>query len=262
MLISIRNMRMSFLKPLHGWRAFVGEVGVIVLGVVIALLAQGAVEDLQWRKQAKLATEGFQQELGAAALSAYERAALQPCLQGRIRELSNAIARSEGRWPAARLDLQSAAYRNAMPVAYRAPFRVILTDAWDNALASGTLNHLPAERVATLSGTYKQVAQLSDLQEQEQRASAALAPLAFDSDLDPQLRADALRQLAELDRLNALMAVMGSQLIESVRDLRLGFPASEVEAARKQLIAEQTEIRGTCVRSLPLDLNGPAQGDG
>ena len=32
-------------KPLHGWRAFAGEVGIIVLGVLIALGADQAVED-------------------------------------------------------------------------------------------------------------------------------------------------------------------------------------------------------------------------
>jgi len=30
-------MHIPLPKPLHGWRAFVGEVGIIVLGVLIAL---------------------------------------------------------------------------------------------------------------------------------------------------------------------------------------------------------------------------------
>jgi hypothetical protein len=33
-------MHVHLLEPLHGWRAFAGEVGVIVLGVLIALGAQ------------------------------------------------------------------------------------------------------------------------------------------------------------------------------------------------------------------------------
>ena len=32
-------------KPLHGWRAFTGEVGIIVIGVLIALGAEQIVED-------------------------------------------------------------------------------------------------------------------------------------------------------------------------------------------------------------------------
>ena len=31
-------MHFHFPKPLHGWREFVGEVGIIVIGVLIALV--------------------------------------------------------------------------------------------------------------------------------------------------------------------------------------------------------------------------------
>lgn len=36
-------------KPLHGWRAFAGEVGVVVLGVLIALGAQQLAEWVHWK---------------------------------------------------------------------------------------------------------------------------------------------------------------------------------------------------------------------
>jgi hypothetical protein len=38
-------------KPLHGWREFVGEVGIIVIGVLIALGAEQAAEALHNRAQ-------------------------------------------------------------------------------------------------------------------------------------------------------------------------------------------------------------------
>jgi len=38
-------------KPLHGWREFTGEVGIIVLGVLIALGAEQTVEGLHHRSQ-------------------------------------------------------------------------------------------------------------------------------------------------------------------------------------------------------------------
>ncbi len=39
-------------KPMHGWRAFAGEVGVIVLGVLIALAGQQVAQSFQWRGDA------------------------------------------------------------------------------------------------------------------------------------------------------------------------------------------------------------------
>jgi hypothetical protein len=42
-------MRIGFPRPLHGWRAFIGEVGVIVLGVLLALTAQEAAQAIRDR---------------------------------------------------------------------------------------------------------------------------------------------------------------------------------------------------------------------
>jgi hypothetical protein len=38
-------------KPLHGWREFFGEVGIIVVGVLIALSAEQVVEAIHWQKE-------------------------------------------------------------------------------------------------------------------------------------------------------------------------------------------------------------------
>jgi hypothetical protein len=44
-------MHIHLPKPLHGWREFVGEVGIIVIGVLIALGAEQAIEALHHRSQ-------------------------------------------------------------------------------------------------------------------------------------------------------------------------------------------------------------------
>ena len=40
-------------KPLHGWREFVGEVGIIVIGVLIALAAEQIVTNWHWRREVR-----------------------------------------------------------------------------------------------------------------------------------------------------------------------------------------------------------------
>lgn len=42
-------MHVHLPKPLHGWREFAGEVGIIVIGVVIALAGEQLIETLHWR---------------------------------------------------------------------------------------------------------------------------------------------------------------------------------------------------------------------
>ena len=46
-------------KPLHGWREFAGEVGIIVLGVLIALSAEQVVEGLHMRSETEAGETAF-----------------------------------------------------------------------------------------------------------------------------------------------------------------------------------------------------------
>ena len=50
-------MHVHLPKPLHGWRAFVGEVGIIVLGVLIALGAGQIAESAHESREGRQADE-------------------------------------------------------------------------------------------------------------------------------------------------------------------------------------------------------------
>ena len=55
-------MHIHLPKPLHGWREFVGEVGIIVAGVLIALGAEQVVEAVHHRSQVHEATKKLRAE--------------------------------------------------------------------------------------------------------------------------------------------------------------------------------------------------------
>jgi hypothetical protein len=88
-------------KPLHGWRAFAGEVGVIVLGVLIALGAQQFVESLNWHEKVDAAVSDMNNELGSGdGPEAYERLALHDCVAADLSSLRALVEhgdRSESR---------------------------------------------------------------------------------------------------------------------------------------------------------------------
>ena len=80
-------MRFHVPKPLHGWREFAGEVGIIVLGVLIALGAQQVVEAIHWRGEVAEFRKAVDAEL-AESLAAYRyRIQQEPCVQRRMGEL-------------------------------------------------------------------------------------------------------------------------------------------------------------------------------
>src|SRR3954469_8161771 len=76
-----RLMHFHLPKPLHGWREFAGEVGIIVVGVLIALAGAQVVEKVSWRERVHQAEASMSKELSDDDGSqAYERFAMSPCI--------------------------------------------------------------------------------------------------------------------------------------------------------------------------------------
>lgn len=245
---------MKLPTPIHGWRVLAGEMGVIAVGVLIALGAQQLVERREWNQRAASAEDAIKDELGNAAMMSHERRIIQSCLRGKIRELADKLIHNEGKWSASPMKVASAQYVPVIPPAYRAPSRPFLTDAWNSAMADGTVNHLKADRVQEYSALYNQVAHLRQLQEEEQKAGASLTPLSFDGQLDDRSRAEMIARLAEVDRINSLMALISGQIIDALRDLKFGYDKADVARDAKEIVTAQRVARGTCVESTPLDL--------
>ena len=79
-------------KPLHGWREFAGEVGIIVLGVLIALGAQQVVEIINGNSQVREFRRAVDDELAYDLGSYKQRLLLTPCVEARLAELDHVIA--------------------------------------------------------------------------------------------------------------------------------------------------------------------------
>src|SRR5438309_7543008 len=79
-------------KPLHGWREFAGEVGIIVVGVLIALGAEQLVEDLHWRQEVRVARDALNAEVSDNLNSAATRHDQQACVDRRLTEIATIFA--------------------------------------------------------------------------------------------------------------------------------------------------------------------------
>lgn len=151
-------MHVHLPKPLHGWRQFVGEVGVIVLGVLIALAAEQAVEAWHWHNQAERARRTLRVELGEDNLpQAYARLALEPCLRRQLNAIQ--LALNTG---AERTQL-SALARN-----YRPPIRTWDDQAWDAVVSTGDLAHGGSDEIVGWAAPYRMVARLGRRGDAEQ----------------------------------------------------------------------------------------------
>ena len=77
-------MRIRLPRPLKGWRVFAGEVGVIVLGVVLALGAQQFAENLQMRSEVREFRRTIDHEIGLNLFAYQVRSRGSACNKKRI----------------------------------------------------------------------------------------------------------------------------------------------------------------------------------
>ena len=84
-------------KPVHSWREFSGEIGIIVVGVLIALAAEQTVQFLHHRTQVAEVSEALNQELSYNLAVLKDTVDLQPCLDRRLAEIDRwSVAASSG----------------------------------------------------------------------------------------------------------------------------------------------------------------------
>lgn len=124
-------MHIESLKPLHGWRAFAGEVGIVVLGVLLALAAGQLAEEWNWRQKAADARSGIEKELAMDAGVFDERALFSTCVQTNAKQLAMVLrnARKTGTLP----DIRNIPHATTRPM---------VSAAWTAANADGTAAHL------------------------------------------------------------------------------------------------------------------------
>jgi hypothetical protein len=79
-------------KPLHGWREFVGEVGVIAIGILIALGAEQAVEVVHHNQQRSELLDAMNKSFVADAGTLAQREQSLLTLDNYVAELGAAVA--------------------------------------------------------------------------------------------------------------------------------------------------------------------------
>jgi len=243
-------------KPWHGWPEFLKEIGTIVIGVLIALGAEQAAEWLHWRHLAERADREMSAGLQVDLVNAMERTAIYPCQRDRLAVLAAALKAGGTQWKAAPM---------ATPVGYRGIELVVgeafhvprpaWTDAaWQSAVASGAVNHMPHERVDAFAYAFRLSDEFLGFENKEVRLVSRLAALTIDHPMSEAERLEALKDLAELDRVEQMTTVASGWLMGAAKDLGVRTP-SKIIAER---LATQRAFRGACVREPVIPMPDPA----
>jgi hypothetical protein len=177
-------------KLFGNWREFFREFTIIVLGVLTALLAQQAVESLEWRQKVNAAIADMDNELSIGdGPQAYVRLRIDKCVATRLDDIREAVERSDR--------TQSRKLIDGLWL----PRRTYDYLAREAATASDVASHMPAERMLQYRIAYEVVPNMNRLAEKELSDQAHLNAL-------PRTGGplDTAEKLASIDALEALRA--------------------------------------------------------
>lgn len=225
-------------------RLFVFELFVVVAGVLIALGAEQLVSDWHWKGKVRDSDRRISEELGYDLVNAYERLAINDCLEPRLAELRDELIKGGPMWNGSRARFANDIYNPVFPPVYRAPNRTWPKDAWETALNGETLGHFRPERVAQFAALHDEVASLQRSQSEELDLAASLGDLAFPGPISAAERRENLKLVAKLGAVNARIVFQSREVLKNAADAGLS-------ANRKQLkenLDQQRRYRGDCVR--------------
>lgn len=182
---------MKIPRPLNGWRVFAGEVGVIVLGVLLALGAQQIVEDMRIRADVREFRRTIDHEIGLN-LYVYEvRSRSSACNEKRINDLIE--------W------VKTARNGQELPeIAVGAPYVVSgYRSAWDNR-DGNVFAHVPADVRQKYAEFYDELENNWDKLIRELDVWFAIQRYAIPGPVSIDDRRDMYRQLRTLLVLNTV----------------------------------------------------------
>ena len=167
-------------KPLHGWRAFFGEVGIIVLGVLIALSAEQAVDAWRWSERVAVVRNSIMRELANDRARWEVNMAWASCALNEMEQV--------GRWA----EGASGAAAPSVPFLLDRKIFWMHSANWALATSSQTLDHFPIEEQLAFATLYDGIAHRQDRLEKETdqlTRVVTLIPLADDPQSRRELRA-------------------------------------------------------------------------
>ena len=243
-------MHVHLPKPLHGWRAFVGEVGIIVLGVLIALSAEQVVESIHDRYLARQALNHIRSELAYDSALAAERIALGDCMRASFTDLRQRLTAAGDKWPglegkplngSPRMQDAGSLFASAPPLT--SPHRLWPDSAWTAATSSGVFNR-GQPRFFNYAALYAMVDWLGRLQDHEIADYTKLMPFDVPQQLDASARLQLLADLGAVDADNANLERLASVFVTAAR--KNGIPPDPDWLQR--VLRPDAQRRGACVK--------------
>jgi hypothetical protein len=203
-------------KTFNGWREFFKEVGTIVLGVLIALTAGELVDDWHWKSEVGIVEDSLDDELSDSLFAAQERIKITDCQRQTLDALDELADKSRG----------TLVIRNT-PVSRN---RVWGSAAWDAAVASGAIAHMPHDTRNAYSELFSFVRLFRELNLRQQELWASISAYRRPRPFTETSRDRFVETVAQLRSLTGTMNLAARQFVAAAKPLHIQLdPAAAAE---------------------------------
>ncbi|MEO7815451.1 MAG: hypothetical protein ABIR87_08395 [Sphingomicrobium sp.] len=231
-------------KPPHGWNPVLWELGIVTLGVLIALGAQQLVEEWSWQSKARRAVTALRSELSLQYSMAAEAVVTAPCVDRQLELLENRLVSSTNAGLPAPLYSDDA--RNHF--VFRAPSRPWPADVWNSIVTEGVASHLDGALRGLLRDQYAQIEIMRENNRQTDPIGWRLNMLAKPVLLDSATKARMIETIEDERGHFDYLALVGRQITGRVRDMKL-LPPTKVAS---DYLANSGTIKFCRAHGLPL----------
>jgi hypothetical protein len=206
-----------------GWREFVDELVIVIVGVLIALWVGKLSSSIDWQSRDSKTRAALSAELADALTNLDTRRAIAPCMMHRLDAIAAVLrdAQTSGRLP-------------EVPDLPLSPGANWENGTWQVSVDSETASNLPVEQLNRLSLVYSNIARLQGRNDREREAWARLATISGPARAVSADELGQLRTSANLARdMEARMEIASSWMPQMIR--RTGLEVRLSEQQRKQI---------------------------
>jgi hypothetical protein len=143
-------------KPLHGWREFAGEVGIIVIGVIIAIGIEQFVQAIHWRNEVSNSRVAIADDIERNNRAFAFRLAAHDCIADRLVTLNQIIEQVAVHKPVPLVGEAIIDIGNGLP-----------DNAWETSRSDQTLAHFDRDALRLYGGYFMQVGNITRLMQHE-----------------------------------------------------------------------------------------------
>jgi hypothetical protein len=207
-------------KPVHSLRELLTEIGVVVIGVCIALGAEQALDWVHWRNHVDEARGVIATEISRSIVNSIARIRSRDCTEKRLDELAAILdeASANGRLP-------------AVGEFGGPPRRAWASGAWEGVVASQIATHFPRQQLADLAVMFQLVGRTNEYSVAENESWAQLSTMVGPGRrLDAASEADLRKAISLARNQNRMITAISTSIMYRVNALELPFNKNDQEA--------------------------------